>query len=147
MSNQSTNPAFELQPVDPVYLLRDVIAGHFTPMTPYERKLVTRYAVTMDRYEMALDMERRAFSRTGPLEMMENEPEKFKMISRYVAECERANRRALEELRRIIRERKKSLASPDARKPWNRLDEKLPPDPPRQGLFQTVVRIPVNRKE
>lgn len=147
MSDQAVHPVPELEPVDPVYLLRDQLAGHFVPMTPYERRLLTRYAVTMERYDGALAMERRAFDKTDPLEMLEKAPERFKTISRYVAECERTNRRALEELRRIIRERKKTLASPNARKPWNRLEgQKLPPGPAPVNWFDKVLSIKFERR-
>ena len=102
---------------DPVDVLRDEIAAHFVPANAYERVLANNYASAIARCDTAYQMEKNAFAKTNPLEMLEKFPERFKALTRYVADCERGVRRAVEELRRAIRERKKAAAQPAATHP------------------------------
>ena len=129
---------------DPVDALRDEIAAHFVPANAYERVLANNYASAIARCDTAYRMENDAFAKTNPLEMLEKFPERFKALTRYVADCERGVRRAVEELRRAIRERKKTQAQPatshPAAHPAPRPQAPMPvhPAPPAQ---------PANRRE
>lgn len=115
--SSSTQPAGEPLALDSANQLRDDIAEHFRPATAYERSLVSNYALASVRYREALLHEHRAFHTEDPIIVLLKHPEAFKALTRYVADCERACRRALEELRRAIRERAKSAPSQTAAKP------------------------------
>ncbi len=112
----ATSPALGPSPLDAVRGLCDDIAEHYKPVTGYERKLVEIGARAYQRYEDALEMERQAFSRTNPLEMLTRQPDLFKAITRYVADAERGWRKALEEIRRAIRQRPKTQVAQPARR-------------------------------
>ena len=116
MSNAAAQAPGRRSP-DPVDVLRDEIAAHFVPANAYERVLANNYASAIARCDTAYQMETDAFARMNPLEMLEKFPERFKALTRYVADCERGVRRAVEELRRAIRERKKAAAQPAANRP------------------------------
>ena len=116
MSNAVAQSAGRRSP-DPVDVLRDEIAAHFVPANAYERVLANNYASAIARCDTAYQLEKDAFAKTNPLEMLEKFPERFKALTRYVADCERGVRRAVEELRRAIRERKKASAQPPANHP------------------------------
>ena len=96
---------------------QDDVLDHFKPVSTYERMLARHYATVLARYQQALDAEDRAFTKSDPLEMLEKHPQQFKMLTRYVADCERACRRALDDLRRLIRQRPKPAAAAPASKP------------------------------
>ena len=142
MPAATTRTAAEPLPLDTVAGLSDGIAEHFKPSSAYERILVRNYAAATERYDQALDVERRAFAKTDPLEMLEKFPERFKALTRYVAECERAARRALEELRRAIRQRPKTAqASSQARQPERPPVKSDPAPAPASGFAaQPAVR-------
>ncbi len=114
--NSATRPAAEPSVLDPAHALRDDIAAHFEPASAYERLLVDNYAAAMARYQQALKVEQRAFSAIDPLEILLQSPDRFKALTRYVADCERACRRALDDLRRAIRQRPKEETPAQARK-------------------------------
>ena len=135
--NQSTQPAAEPLLLDPVYPLRDDLAGHFKPTNAFERLLLGVAAQALLRYQDAQKLERRLFEKVDPLELLANNPGTFKIITRHVADCERAWRKALEEIRRAIRQRETTLDSPNARRGSQR------PTPP---LTQSVA-APANHEK
>ena len=113
----ATAPAAEPVTLDPVYLLRDEIAQSYSPANGFERMLLLAAAQSWLRYQEALNFERRVYEKTDPLELFSQSIDKFKTVLRYVAECERAWRRSLAELRSTIRARgRQTLASPNARR-------------------------------
>ena len=114
--NQSIQSAGEPSMLDPVYGLRDELAEHFKPISAFDRLLLSAAAQALLRYQDAQKLERRLFEKVDPLELLINNPDTFKTITRHVADCERAWRKALEEIRRAIRQREKTLASPTARR-------------------------------
>ena len=142
MSN-AVAPAVGRRSPDPVDVLRDEIAAHFVPANAYERVLANNYASAIARCDTAYQMEKDAFAKTNPLEMLEKFPERFKALTRYVADCERGVRRAVEELRRAIRERKKAQTQPPASHPVAhpapRPQAPKPPEPP-VAAQQTIRR-------
>ena len=129
--NQSTQPAAEPSMLDPVYGLRDDLAGHFKPINAFERLLLGVAAQALLRYQDAQKLERRLFEKVDPLELLTNNPDTFKTITRHVADCERAWRKALEEIRRAIRQRETTLDCPNTRRASQR-----PAAPP--------VAVPIN---
>lgn len=116
MSNSAAQPARRPDAAS-VDILRDEIAAHFVPANAYERVLAANYAAAIARCDTAYQLEKDAFAKMNPLEMLEKHPERFKMVTRYVTDCERGVRRAVEELRRAIRERKKASPQPAASRP------------------------------
>jgi hypothetical protein len=118
-------PAGKPSELDPVYTLRDELAYHFNPVTAFERLLCGAAAQAWQRFEDAQEIERRLFEQTGPLELLDQQPGKFKEVIRYVSRCERAWHKALDEIRTAIRQRQSTLASPNARRGADR----LPPAP------------------
>ena len=111
--NTSIKSAGEPSVLDPVYGYRDDLAEHFKPATGYERLLLSVSAQALKRFHDAQSLERRLFEKIDPLELISNSPDTFKTVTRYVAECERAWRKSLEEIRRAIRQRE---AGPTVRK-------------------------------
>jgi hypothetical protein len=103
--NTSTQSAGEPSMLDPVYGLRDDLAEHFKPISAFERLLLGAAAQALLRYQEAQKLERRLFAKVDPLELLTNNPDTFKTVTRHVADCERAWRKSLEEIRRAIRQR------------------------------------------
>jgi hypothetical protein len=114
--NQSTQTAAEPLQLDPAESLREELAGHFQPASGYERLLVDAAAHALERYQAAQKLERRLFEKVDPLELLTNQPDTFKMITRHVESCERVWRKALEEIRRAIRQCETPLDAPNARR-------------------------------
>ena len=103
--------------VDSIYTTRDDLARSFNPVTPHERMLVTAIAQAWERLQRAYDLERRAFEQTDPLELINNDLDKFKAITRFITDSERIYRRAVEELRRTQRTRQSAAGQPSRRRP------------------------------
>ena len=101
---------------DSIYTTRDDLARSFNPVTPHERMLVSAIAQAWERLQRAYDLERRAFDQTDPLEVINNDLDKFKAITRFVTDSERLYRRAIEELRRGQRTRQSAPAARPAPK-------------------------------
>lgn len=140
--SSATLPVAEPLPLASMDGLRDDIAEHFKPVTGYERHLVAISARAYERYEKALEMERRAFARTDPFEMLNKQPDLFKSITRYVADAERGWRKSLEEIRRAIRQRPKGQTVPPANKAAAHPVEsgQQPPASPQSAPRATVRR-------
>ncbi len=103
--------------LDPVYGYRDDLAEHYKPASAYERLLLGVAAQALKRFHDAQTLERRLFEKVDPLELLTNSPDTFKTVTRHVADCERAWRKSLEEIRRAIRQRE---AGPKVPKPYPR---------------------------
>ncbi len=103
--NTSTQSAGEPSMLDPVYGYRDDLAEHYKPASAYERLLLGVAAQALKRFHDAQTLERRLFEKVDPLELLTNSPDTFKTVTRHVADCERAWRKSLEEIRRAIRQR------------------------------------------
>ncbi len=84
--------------LDPVYGIRDDIARTHSPVTPYERMLLTAAAQAWQRFQQALDLEKRLFAKTDPLDLFSTNLAAFKSITRHVSVCDSAFRRAMEQL-------------------------------------------------
>ncbi len=96
--NATAQATAEPPSLDPVYGIRDDIARTHNPATPYERMLLTAAAQAWQRYQQALELEKRLFAKTDPLELFSTNLAAFKTIARHVAACESAFRRAMEQL-------------------------------------------------
>jgi hypothetical protein len=97
-------------------LLED-LARSYTPANAHERMLVTNLAECWDRVERARNAERRFFDGRDVLEAANADLQRYKIITRYVAECERAWRHAIRELERIQRRRTVAGRAPKAAAP------------------------------
>jgi hypothetical protein len=97
--------------VDPVYTLRDDLAHAHQPVNAHERMLITAIAQAWQRLQRAYDMERRVHEKTDPLDLFNNDLDRFKALARHIAECERIWRRAVEELERAKRRRPEGTSS------------------------------------
>ena len=95
----ATAPAAEPVTLDPVYVLRDEIAQSYPAVNGFERMLVLAAAQARLRYQEALNFERRVYQQTDPLELLSQSIDKFKTVLRFVADCERAWRRSLADVR------------------------------------------------
>jgi hypothetical protein len=91
--------------IDPVYLTRDDLARTFNPVTPYERMLLLNAAQAWHRLQKARELDRRFFETTDPLEVFTKNADAFKTLTRYVTDCERSWRHAIEAIERAIRNR------------------------------------------
>ena len=126
--NASTQTAPEPASLDPVFGLRDDLAQSLPPANAYERMLLTAIAQAWTRYQQSLEIERRLFEKTSPLDLIANSLDTFKAVTRHVTDCERAWRHAIAELKRTQRARTRpGLASPNARRA---ADRPVPPPPP-----------------
>ena len=103
--NTSPKSAGEPSTLDPVYGYRDDLAEHFKPSSAFERLLLGVAAQALKRFHDAQTLEGRLFEKVDPLELLTNSPDTFKTVTRHVADCERAWRKSLEEIRRAIRQR------------------------------------------
>ena len=79
---------------------RDELAEAHKPADGYERMLVSEIAQAWFRLEKAREVEQRYCSTRDMVEVITTKLEEFKAITRYVAECERAWRHAVESLER-----------------------------------------------
>ena len=109
-------PTGEPPVLDPVSGLREDLAQHYKPGTAYERLVVGVAADALYRFQEAQKLERRLFQRVDALELLTNSPDTFKTITRHVADCERAWRKALEEIRRAMRKPQQPAVSPNTSK-------------------------------
>ncbi len=112
--NTSIKSAGEPSMLDPVYGYRDDLAEHYKPASAYERLLLGVAAQALKRFHDAQTLERRLFEKVDPLELLTNSPDTFKTVTRHVADCERAWRKSLEEIRRAIRQREAGPKVPKA---------------------------------
>ena len=110
-------PAGEPSVLDPVSGLREDLAQHYKPATGYERLVVGAAAEALHRFQEAQKLERRLFQKIDALELLTNSPDTFKTITRHVADCERAWRKALEEIRRAMRKPQQPAPSANTSKP------------------------------
>jgi hypothetical protein len=90
---------------DDLYLLRDDLARSYGPANAHERMLVTNTAECWLRLARARDAERRFFEGRDVLAIIDAELQKFKIITKYVTECERAWRASVRELERTQKRR------------------------------------------
>ncbi len=79
--NASTQATPEPPSLDPVYTTRDDIARTHNPATPYERMLLTAAAQAWQRYQQALDLEKRLVAKTDPLDLFSSNLDAFKAIT------------------------------------------------------------------
>jgi hypothetical protein len=138
--NTSTQSAGEPSMLDPVYGLRDDLAEHFKPISAFERLLIGVAAQALQRYHEAQKLERRLFEKVDPLELLTNSPDTFKTITRHVEACERAWRKALEEIRRAIRQRETTPGSPNPRRPSQRPPAQFAAPPPNTQVPPAPVQ-------
>ena len=87
------------------YRLRDDLVRTHLPADQNEQLLVTQIARTWLRHQQALDLESEIFAKSGASDLFLNHLDRFKAITRYVAETERMYRHAVDELRRTQRTR------------------------------------------
>jgi hypothetical protein len=91
--------------VDDLYLLRDDLARSYGPANAHERMIVTNIAECWLRLARARDAERRFFEGRDLLAILDSDLAKYKIITKYVTECERAWRASIRELERTQKRR------------------------------------------
>ena len=100
-----------------LYRVRDELAHSFNPANALERMLITQMAQSWLRLQRAQAAEARYFETRGVLEAIANEFDRYKAITRYVADCERAWRQAMLHLEKAQRRRTQTdRSSPNARR-------------------------------
>ncbi|MBS1877354.1 MAG: hypothetical protein JSU00_29350 [Acidobacteria bacterium] len=123
-----------------LYLLRDELAETHEPRNIQERQLVTAIAQNWLRYQDALRVEQELMSSPELRQILLTRLDLFKAVTRHATDCERAWRHCVTRLEIMKRRRPKTLASPEARRSWNRLEGKLPPDKPLQSVYTSVMQ-------
>jgi hypothetical protein len=99
-----------------LYLYRDELAQSYNPANAHERMFVTEIAQAWKRLQKAYDREEQFYAGRPMNVVMAQDAENFKLVMRYLAECERAWRRAVETLEKSQRRRfRMTLASPNSR--------------------------------
>jgi hypothetical protein len=105
MSSVTTFAQSKPDGFDDLYLLRDDLARSYGPANAHERMLVTNTAECWLRLARARDAERRFFEGRDVLAIIDAELQKFKIITQYVNDCERAWRASVRELERTQKRR------------------------------------------
>ena len=100
-----------------LYRLRDELAQSYNPANAIERMLVTQMAQSWLRLQRAQEAEERYFKAHDVLEAIANDYDRYKAITRLVADCERAWRHAMVHLEKAQRRRQQTGGfSPNARR-------------------------------
>ena len=100
-----------------VYRVRDDLAQSYNPANALERMLVTQMAQSWLRLQRAQQAEERYFKAHDVLEAIANDYDRYKAITRLVADCERAWRHAMVHLEKAQRRRQQTGGfSPNARR-------------------------------
>src|ERR1019366_6495265 len=100
-----------------LYLLRDELAQSYNPANALARMLVTQMAQSWLRLQRAQQAEERYFKAHDVLEAIANDYDRYKAITRLVADCERAWRHAMVHLEKAQRRRQQTdQSSPNARR-------------------------------
>ena len=100
-----------------LYCLRDELAHSYNPANALELMLVTQMAQSWLRLQRAQEAEERYFRTRDVLDAMTNDFDRYKAVTRYVTDCERAWRHAMLHLEKVQRRRQRTnLASPNARR-------------------------------
>ncbi len=90
---------------------RDLIRT-YNPANAHESMLVQEIAQTWHRLQFARDAERRYFDGRDAVEAMTENPAEFKTITRFVTDCDRAWRYALDALAKSQRRRQREDSLP-----------------------------------
>ncbi|MBS1877709.1 MAG: hypothetical protein JSU00_31145 [Acidobacteria bacterium] len=141
--SQAAKKATVSRPASPdleLYLLRDELAETHQPQNVQERQLVAAIAENWIRFQEARKLEQQFLRDNDMREVLRDRLDAFKAVTRYAADCERAWRHCVTRLEIMKRRRPKSLASPEARRSWNRLEGKLPPDKPLKPVYTSVMK-------
>lgn len=112
-----------------LHQLRDDLVRGYAPANAQERMLVTQIAQSFLRLQRAQDAEARYFETKDILEAMQSDFERYKAITRYVSECERAWRQAVEILEKAQRRRTRAARRAGPVRVYS-----APPDPPAAPL-------------
>lgn len=116
----------------------------YLPANAHERMLVTNLAECWIRVQRARDAERRFFEGRDLLELIDANQEKYKLITRYVTDCERGWRHAVHELettqRRRLRAEKRAETNDRRRPARPQADVPLPSMPLRAAVAATSRR-------
>src|SRR3974390_2529554 len=100
-----------------LYRLRDELAHTYNPANALERMLVTQMAQSWIRLQRAQEAEEKNFRERDVCDAITNDFNRYKAITRYVTECERAWRHAMLHLEKVQRRRQRTdLSSPYARR-------------------------------
>jgi hypothetical protein len=99
-----------------LYRFRDDLARSYNPANAHERMLVTQITRAWLRLQKAYDREEQFFGGREMDDVMASDSDHFKVVARYLSDCERAWRHAVENLEKAQRRRiKGTLASPNSR--------------------------------
>jgi hypothetical protein len=88
--------------------IRDELSITYKPANAHEHMLVANIAHTWIRVQRAYDLEHRYAEANDLFEAIAAESEQFKLVARYVADCERAWRHAVEMLESSQRRRQRA---------------------------------------
>jgi hypothetical protein len=105
MTSATTSVPSKPYGVDDLYLLRDDLARSYGPANAHERMLVTNVAESWLRLARGRDAERRFFEGRDLLAILDSDLAKYKIITKYVTDCERAWRASVRELERTQKRR------------------------------------------
>jgi hypothetical protein len=87
------------------YRLRDDLARSYCPANAHERMILTNTAECWQRLARARDAERRFFENRDLLAILDSDMAKYKILTKYVNDCERAWRASIRELERTQKRR------------------------------------------
>ena len=90
-----------------VYRLRDDLARDYNPANGHERMLVTAIAQTWLRLQLAIETEQRFFASRDMVEVLTTKFKEFQAVTRWVGDCNRAWRHALNMLLQAQRRRQR----------------------------------------
>jgi hypothetical protein len=116
MTNAMTSAESRPENID-FYYLRDDLARSYCPANSHERMILTNTAECWLRLTRARDAERRFFEGRDLLAILESDMAKYKVLTKYVNECERAWRASIREMERTLKRRLESIGSGRRRRP------------------------------
>ena len=90
-----------------LYRLRDDLAQSYNPANGHERMLVTAIAQTWLRYQRAQETEERFCASRDMVEVLTTKFKEFQAVTRWVTDCERAWRHAVNLLQQAQRRRQR----------------------------------------
>ena len=105
MTSATTSTQSNTYGVDDLYRLRDDLARSYGPANAHERMLVTNVAESWMRLARARDAERRFFDGRDLLAILDSDLAKYKILTKYVTDCERAWRASIREIERTQKRR------------------------------------------
>ncbi len=126
MSAAATVPQPALERPDPARV-REELAASYTPANAHERMLTANIAQSWLRLQRAYDLEQRFTEAHDLFDVLGSNIEQFKALTRYVTDCERAWRHAVDMLETAQKRREAASRPPPEKRSSTKRQQRHPP--------------------